>query len=490
MRPLWSVANVLARLLLVFSLTYLVPIASAIYYEDDTLETFLVSMLACALAGLLLERATHRHHSELKARDGFVLVVLAWTLTAAIATVPLMLHEPQAVDEPLGFTDAFFETMSALTTTGATVMIGLDSLAPSINLWRHTLQWLGGMGIIVLAVAILPLLGVGGMQLLRAEVPGPIKDTKLTARIGDTAAILWTVYLGITVACILALRIAGMGWFDAVCHAFAALSLGGFSTRDASVGAFDSPAIEAVLILFMIIAALNFATHYTVWRTRSLRAYWRDAEAKGVLMVLLVSIIGCTGYLWLGGTYGGPLTALRHTAFNLVSIATDCGFVSVDYAQWPIFVPFWMLFLSAVTASSGSTGGGIKMIRTLILVRQSSRELSRMIHPTMAAPVTVGGMQIPNSVVFAILGFIFLYFMSIVVMTFMLIFGGLDFISAFTAVIACINNAGPGLGQVGPATNYHSLSDYEIWVLSFTMLLGRLEVFSLLILFTPQFWRK
>jgi trk system potassium uptake protein TrkH len=490
MRPVWSVANVLGRLLLVFSLTYLIPIASAVYYRDGTLETFLVSLAACVLAGLLLERATHRHRSELKARDGFILVTMAWTLIAAIAAVPLMLHQPATMDEPLSFTDAFFETMSGLTTTGASVMYGLDVLAPSINLWRHTLNWLGGMGIIVLAVAILPLLGVGGMQLLRAEVPGPIKDTKLTARIGDTAAILWTVYLGITIACILALRLVGMGWFDAVCHAFAALSLGGFSTRDASVGAFDSPAVEAVLILFMVIAALNFATHYTVWRARSLRAYWHDAEARGVLLVLLVSILGCSAYLWLVGTYTEPLTALRHVAFNLVSLATDCGFVSVDYAQWPIFVPFWMLFLSSVTVSSGSTGGGIKMIRTLILVRQSSRELTRMIHPTMAAPVTVGGMQIPNSVVFAILGFLFLYFMSIVVMTFLLIFGGLDFISAFTAVIACINNAGPGLGQVGPATNYHSLTDYEIWVLSFTMLLGRLEVFPLLILFTPQFWRK
>jgi trk system potassium uptake protein TrkH len=490
MRPLWSVANVLGRLLLVFSLTYLVPIASAIYFRDGTLVTFVVSLMACVAFGLVLERATRRYRAELKARDGFILVVLAWTLTAAIASVPLMLHEPGSMDEPLSFTDAFFETMSGLTTTGATVMVGLDTLAPSVNLWRHTLNWLGGMGIIVLAVAILPMLGVGGMQLLRAEVPGPVKDTKLTARIGDTAAILWTVYLGITIACILALKLAGMGWFDAVCHAFAALSLGGFSTKDASVGAFDSPAIEAVLIVFMVIAALNFATHYTVWHSRSLRAYWHDAEAKGVILVLLASTLGCTGYLWLVGTYPEPLTALRHVAFNLVSIATDCGFVSVDYAQWPIFVPFWMLFLSSVTASSGSTGGGIKMIRTLILVRQSSRELSRMIHPTLAAPVTVGGMQIPNSVVFAILGFIFLYFMSIVVLTFLLIFGGLDFISAFTAVIACINNAGPGLGQVGPATNYQSLTDYEIWVLSFTMLLGRLEVFSLLVLFTPQFWRK
>ena len=490
MHALLSVANVLGHLLTVFSLTYLVPIASAIYYQDGTLLTFTVSLAACVAAGALLVFATRRYRRELRARDGFILVVMAWTLIAAIATVPLMLHEPGTMEEPLSFTDAFFETMSALTTTGATVMVGLDVLAPSVNLWRHTLCWLGGMGIIVLAVAILPLLGVGGMQLMRAEVPGPIKDTKLTARIGDTAAILWTVYLGITIACILALKLVGMGWFDAVCHAFSILSLAGFSTRDASVGAFNSPAIEAVMIFFMAVAALNFASHYTVWRTRSLRPYWHDAEAKGTLGLLLLSCVGCAGYLWVVGTYQSYWTALRHVSFNLVSIATDCGVVSVDYAQWPIFVPFWMLFLSCVTASSGSTGGGIKMIRTLILVRQSSRELTRMIHPTLAAPVTVGGMQIPNSVVFAILGFIFLYFMSIVVLTFLLIFGGLDFISAFTAVIACINNAGPGLGQVGPATNYQSLTDYEIWVLSFTMLLGRLEVFSLLILFTPGFWRR
>jgi trk system potassium uptake protein TrkH len=328
------------------------------------------------------------------------------------------------------------------------------------------------------------------MQLLRAEVPGPIKDARLTARIGDTAAILWTVYLSITIACVLALKLAGMGWFDAICHAFSTLSLGGFSTRDASIGAFHSVAIEVVLIVFMVIAALNFATHYTVWRSRSLRAYWHDAEARGVFALLFVSILGGSLYLWLSGTYVDYWTALRHLAFNLVSIATDCGLVSVDYAQWPIFVPFWMLFLACVTVSSGSTGGGIKMIRTLILTRQSAREMSRMIHPTLAAPVTVGGSRVPNAVVFAILGFIFLYFMSIVVLTFMLIFGGLDFITAFTAVIACINNAGPGLGMVGPATNYQSLSDYEIWVLTFTMLLGRLEVFSLLILFTPGFWRR
>jgi trk system potassium uptake protein TrkH len=490
MRDLLTVAHILGRLLTVFSFTYLVPIASALYFRDGTLQVFAVSLLACALSGLLLERITRRYQRELKARDGFMLVVMAWTLIAAIAAVPLMLHKLGTGQGPMSFTDSFFETMSGLTTTGATVIVGLDNLAPSINLWRHTISWLGGMGIIVLAVAILPLLGVGGMQLLRAEVPGPIKDSRLTARISDTAIILWTVYLGLTLACILALRGVGMGWFDAICHAFSALSLCGFSSRDDSVGAFDSQAIEAVLIFFMIVAALNFATHYTVWRTRSLVAYWRDTEARAMLLLLTLSTLGCTTYLWVMQTYRDFLTALRHVAFNLVSIATDCGFVSVDYERWPIFVPLWMLFLSSVTASSGSTGGGIKMIRTLVLVRQSSRELTRLLHKSLVAPLTIGRIPIPNGVVFSILGFVFLYYMSVLVMTFLLVFGGLDFISAFTAVIACINNAGPGLGKVGPATNYQGLTDYETWVLSFTMLLGRLEVFSLLVLFTPEFWRK
>lgn len=484
MRSLLSVLNVLGRLLMLFSAFYLMPIACALVYSDHTLVIFVVSLFACLAAGAGLTFATQRYHAELKARDGFILVALAWTLISAIATVPLILHEQ------LSFTDAFFETMSGLTTTGATVMVGLDGLAPSVNLWRHAIGWLGGMGIIVLAVAILPMLGVGGMQLLRAEVPGPIKDSKLTARIADTAALLWIIYLVLTVACAVGLWLAGMNWFDAICHAFSCLSLCGFSTRDASLGAFDSPAIEVVLIFFMVLAALNFATHFAVWRERSFRPYWRDAEARAVLAVLLVSCLVCTLYLWVGGVYASFWTTLRYVTFNLVSIATDCGFASTDFAQWPIFVPLLMLFLSVITASSGSTGGGIKMIRTLVLVRQSGRELTRLLHPSLAAQVTVGGASIPNNVVVAILGFIFLYFMSVVSMTFLLIFGGLDFITAFSAVIACINNAGPGLGEVGPAGNYAGLTDYETWILSFTMLLGRLEVFSLLILFTPQFWRK
>lgn len=422
---------------------------------------------------------TRRYKRELRPRDGFLLVTLAWVLMAAIATVPLML-----TIDGLSFTDAFFETMSGLTTTGATVLTGLDNLPPSVNLWRHELNWLGGMGIIVLAVAILPLLGVGGMQLYKAETPGPMKDSKLTPRIAGTAKALWLVYFGITAACIACLKLAGMSWLDAICHAFAALSLGGFSTYDASVGQFNSPLIEGILIFFMMVAGINFATHFVAWRGRSLRCYWKDTEAKAFAALIFSSIVVCSFYLWIMDTYDDLGVAFRHVAFNLVSIATDCGFVSVDYDKWPIFVPLWMLFLSSISVSSGSTGGGIKMIRTLILTKQGLRELEKLIHPSVVNPIRIGGNVIPQTIAGAVLGFIFLYMLVLGELTFFLVASGLDFVSAFTAIIACINNAGPGLNVVGPAQNFGPLTDFQTWVCSLAMLAGRLEIFSLVILFT------
>ncbi|HCA28032.1 MAG TPA: potassium transporter Trk, partial [Betaproteobacteria bacterium] len=401
------------------------------------------------------------------------------------ATLPLM-----AEIGGLSFSEAYFETTSGLTTTGATVLHGLDFLPPSINLWRHELNWLGGMGIIVLAVAILPLLGVGGRQLYKAETPGPMKDAQLTPRITETAKNLWLIYFGITLACIGALKWAGMSWFDAICHAFAAMSLGGFSTHDASIGYFHSPRIEVVLIIFMLIAGINFATHFTVWREKSFKPYRIDSEAKTFLILVLASCVVLAFYLEDKGVYHSYLTALRNVSFNLVSIATDCGFSSVNYNKWPIFVPLWMLFLSCISVSSGSTGGGIKMIRTILLFKQGWRELLSLIHPRAVMPIKIGGQMIPNKVVFSVQGFIFLYFYSVVALTFILLVSGMDFLSAFSAVIACINNAGPGLNEVGPATNYASLSAFQTWVCSFAMLLGRLELFTLLIVFTPAFWRK
>jgi trk system potassium uptake protein TrkH len=485
MHTLFPVLHVMGMMLIFFAVTYLMPIASSLIYADGTTPEFLDALLVCLACGSGLVVFTRRFKRELRPRDGFLLVTLAWVLMAAIATVPLML-----TIDGLSFTDAFFETMSGLTTTGATVLTGLDNLPPSVNLWRHELNWLGGMGIIVLAVAILPLLGVGGMQLYKAETPGPMKDSKLTPRIAGTAKALWLVYFGITAACIAALKLAGMNWLDAICHAFAALSLGGFSTYDASVGQFNSPLIEGILIFFMMIAGINFATHFVAWRGRSLRSYWSDTEAKAFVTLVFSSIVVCSFYLWIMDTYDDLGVAFRHVSFNLVSIATDCGFASVDYDKWPIFVPLWMLFLSCISVSSGSTGGGIKMIRTLILTKQGLRELQKLIHPNVVNPIRIGGSVIPQSITGAVLGFIFLYALVVGELTFFLVASGLDFISAFTAIIACINNAGPGLNVVGPAQNYGSLTDFQTWICSLAMLAGRLEIFSLIVLFTPYFWRK
>jgi trk system potassium uptake protein TrkH len=484
-QALLPVANVLGRLMLLFSLAYVIPIAGSLLFHDGIVIDFVLAMLINAAMGLVLIVLSRRHVRDLKVRDGFLLVTLSWTLVAAIATTPLLI-----VYQDLSFTDAFFEMMSAMTTTGATVLTGLDHAPRSINLWRHQLQWLGGLGIIVLAVAILPLLGVGGMQLFKAEAPGPMKDTKVTERIGQTARALWLVYVGLTLLCMVSLRLAGMEWFDAVCHAFSALSLGGFSTRDASISAWNSPAIEAVLVVFMLLAGINFATHFLAWRERSLRSYWRDAEARAYAGLVLASCVGIAAFLFAHGTYADFWTALRHSTFNVVSIATTTGYMSVDFAQWPLFAPLWMLLLSGVASCSGSTGGGIKMMRTLILYEQAKRELLRLLHPNLAGLVKLGTMAVPNKVVFAVLGFTFLYFVTAVSATFLLVAGGLDLLTAITAVIACINNTGPGLGSVGPAQNFAGLSDFQTWVLSFTMLLGRLEILTVAVVFTPYFWRQ
>jgi len=480
-----AVINVLGSMLMLFSVTYLMPMVTSLIYADGLFVDFLYAAFGCLAAGAILVFATRKHRRELRSRDGFLLVTLGWIFMSAIATVPLLIGLPG-----LTFTDAFFETMSGLSTTGATVLTGLDTMAPSLNLWRHALVWYGGMGIIVLVVAILPMLGVGGMQLYKAETPGPVKDEKLTPRITQTARALWIVYFLITVACILSLRVAGMGWFDAICHAFATMGLGGFSTYDASVGHFDSVAIECVLIVFMLISAMNFARHFIAWQQRSLRTYATDIEAKAMLTIIGISTVGVAFYIWLHGVYPSFWTALRHTAFNLVSIATDCGFASQDYAAWPMFAPMVILMLSCYCANTGSTGGGIKMFRTLVLFRQAQREMFLLVHPAAVTPVKIGGQVVANKIVFAVLAFVVLYFGTVVTLTFMLLASGLDFISAFSAVIACINNAGPGLGVVGPASNYQGLTDFQTWVCSLAMLLGRLEIFSMLVLFTPTFWRK
>ena len=485
MGGLLPVANVLGRLMLLFSLSYVVPIAGSIAYLDGMAMDFGVAMLLTVAVGAVLFFATRRHYRELKIRDGFLLVTSSWVLMGSIAALPLML-----IYTDLGFTSALFETISAMTTTGGTVLVGLDHAPQSVNLWRHLLQWLGGLGIIVLAVAILPLLGVGGMQLYRAEMPGPMKEARITSRIADTAKALYAVYAGATVACGLALWTAGMSPFDAICHAFSTVSLGGFSTRDANIAAFDSLAVELVMVAFMLVGAVNFATHFVVWRGRSARAYRGDAEACGMVVVIVASVLAVATYLHATGTYPTFLAALRFGFFNVVSVGLGAGFASVDYTAWPVLLPHFLLLLSSFCASSGSTGSGLKMVRALILLKQAFRELHKLLHPHAAEQVKIGVAPVTNKVVLAVLAFFFIYVASIVGVTLMLLATGMDLNHALSAALACINNLGPGLGVIGPAGNYASLDDLQKWICMFAMLLGRLEIMSVLVLFTRSFWRK
>jgi trk system potassium uptake protein TrkH len=480
-----GVAHVLGLVLAIFGIAYVLPVGCSIIMGDGLWSQFLIAAAINSGVGLAIAVVTMKFRRELKPRDGFLLVTLVWVLMSASATIPLLLALPK-----LTFTKAFFETMSGLTTTGSTVLTGLDQLPPSLNFWRHTLQWFGGLGIIVMALAVLPLLGVGGMQLYKAEAPGPIKDEKLAPRITETAKSLWFVYATLTAVGIVSLRICGMSWFDAICHSFSVVGLGGFSTHDASIAYFKSPAIEFVLIVLMFVASLNFARHFVALRRLSLQPYKHDPECKAILVVLTVSVVVIAALLTWHGVYPTFFKSLRHAAFNVVSMATTTGFVTQDYSTWPVFAPIWMLFLSCIVCSTGSTGGGIKMFRTLLLSRQAGRELKLLVHPSAMASVRIGGRVIPDRVADAILGFIFLYFMTIASLTFALLLSGLDFDSAFSAIVAAINNTAHGLGTVGPVRDYHSLTQFQTWTCTVAMLLGRLEIFSVIVLFTPAFWRK
>ena len=480
-----AVVNVLARVLLLFAVSMALPWALSYALGDGAQQAFGHALAATLIAALGLWLVTFHERRELQVRDGFLLVALVWTVLPAFATLPLLLSLPN-----LRFTDAYFEAVSGLTASGATVLAGLDKLPPSINLWRGFMIWLGGMGVIVLAVAILPLLGVGGSQLFKAETPTPMKDTKLTPRIAETAKGLWLVYVGFTLACIGAYWLAGMSGLDAVMHGFTTMGLGGFSTHDASFAYWNSPAIEAVAIAFMLVAAMNFATHFLAWRRLSLGAYRRDPEAKAMILVLAGAILLVAGYLFLTGVYEEFDTALRYSAFNVVSLATTTGYANTDYGQWPIFAPLVMLFLSSFASCSGSTGSGIKMVRAQILFKQIFRELLRTIHPRIYSPVKLAEGPISNATVFAVLAYLFMYVSSVIVITLLLTASGMDVISAFSAAVASLNNTGPGLGEVGPATTYANLTDTQTWICSFAMLLGRLEIFTLMVVLTPAFWRK
>ncbi|WP_347989315.1 potassium transporter TrkG [Methylomonas sp. AM2-LC] len=485
MQRFCTIAFVLGLILMIFGLTYALPIAASLYFGDGMTEHFLHGMSLNIGCGGILAGLTMRFRGDVKTRDGYLLVPCFWILMASAATLPFLWGVPE-----LSFTDAFFETTSGLTTTGATVFVGLDQLAPSLNLWRHELSWIGGLGIIVLAVAILPLLGIGGMQLYKVEIAGPIKDSKITPRINETARLLWLVYAALTIVCMLALKQAGMGWFDAICHALSTMSLGGVSTHDANIAYFNSPDIEAVLMVFMLISAMNFAVHYQALHRKSIKPYLQDPEAIPMLGLLVGSVLVCFLYMLYYNVYADWFSTFRHVTFNLISIGTSGGFVSADFSSWPPFLSWWMLYLTCITACTGSTGGGIKMFRALLLWKQAGREMFSILHPHAINPIRMGNLIIANKIIFSVLAFIFLYFIAVVALTFSLLFSGLDPVSSLSAVLACLNNAGPGLSMVASASNYQGLTDFQTWICIIAMLLGRFEVFTLLMLFTPAFWRR
>ena len=475
------VARIIGLFSLLFSVTLLAPMLVAWIYDETDVSPFLYPMLGSLGLGVLLQLASLRRHAELGARDGFLIVALFWLLLSVLGAWPFMLS--------IGLTpaEALFESASGFTTTGATVITDLDLLPHSLLFYRQQIQWLGGMGVVVLGLAVIPLLGIGGMQLYRAEAPGPMKDEKLTPRLVHTARSLWVLYLMLTLACALGYWLAGMDVFDAVAHSLSTVSTGGFSTRDDSIGYYDSPAIEAVAVVFMLLAAINFGIHFLVWRKRDPRFYWHDPEVRAFLIfctgiILLVGLM-----LWLEGQYAELHLSLRDAVFEVVSLVTSTGFGIVDYAYWPDFLPILLLSISFVGGCGGSTAGGIKVMRVLLLVKQGLHEVERLIHPRALLPVRLGHRVVEPELMQAVWGYFALYIIAFGLLGLLMIHAGLDPISAFAAVATSINNLGPGLGEV--AYNFAGVSDSAQLLAVVAMILGRLEIFTILVLLSPRFWR-
>ncbi len=481
---LLTIQRILGILIALFSITMLPPLAVSWWYQDGAHHAFLSAFLLLLVFGGVFWFPARKHRKELKIRDGFIVVVMFWIVLGISGALPFFLTK---VPE-MSFTDAVFESMSGLTTTGATVLTGLDDLPEAVLFYRQFLQWLGGMGIVVLAVAILPLLGVGGMQLYRAETPGPMKDNKLTPRITETAKSLWNIYLTLTVACAVAYKWAGISWFDAIGHSFSTVAIGGFSTHDASMGYFDSATIEMIAVAFMLVAGMNFSLHFLAWRHRSIRHYFADSELKVYLAIMVIISIITSSYLYFSQTFETPWTAIHQGIFQTVSIGTTTGFTTTDYYLWPGFLPVLLLMTSYIGGCAGSTGGGMKVIRVMLLFKQGYREVLRLIHPNAVFAIKVNNKALPTKVVGAVWGFFALYVFCFSIMHVFLMATGLDVVTSFSAVTACLNNLGPGLGDVG--ANFGEINSASKWVLCVAMLLGRLEIFTLLVVLTPAFWRR
>ena len=461
----------------------LIPVLVSLLFSDNAWPAFVGSFFIILGSGLAIWWPVRRENRELRLRDGFLVVALFWIVLGMFGASPFLLAEyPQ-----MTFTDAVFESVSGLTTTGATVLSGLDSLPKSILFYRQQLQWFGGLGIIVLAVAVLPMLGVGGMQLYRAEAPGPVKDTRLTPRITETAKALWYVYLGITILCGAAYWAAGMSLFDAISHAFSTVAIGGFSTYDASIGHFNSTLIDMIAVLFMFIAAVNFSLHFLAWRHRSLGRYLLDSEFRAYLKILGFLCISVLLYLYLSGHYSTLSETFTKGLFQVVSIGTTTGFTTADFSAWPGALPIILILSSFIGGCAGSTAGGMKVIRWLLMYKQGLTEVQKLVHPSAEIPVKLGSVSVNHRVINAVWGFFAVYAIVFAVLLIVQLASGLDPVSSFAAVAATLNNLGPGLGQI--SIGFADVGNVGKWSAVCGMLLGRLEIFTLLVLITPTFWK-
>ncbi len=466
-----------------FSFTLVPAIVVSFIYHDDTHHAFMISMAIMLCVGLALWYPVKNFQGELLFRDGFIVVVLIWTVMSFMAAIPFLI-----ADNPsMGVVEALFEATSGLTTTGATILMHIDDLPHSILFYRQQLQWLGGMGIIVLAVAVMPALGVGGMQLYRAETPGPIKDQKLTPRITETAKAIWFIYFGLTVMCGLAYYVAGMDGFDAITHAFSTVAIGGFSTHSESLGYFNDPAIYLVACVFMVLAGVNFALHFSAIRYRQIAIYITDPEAKVYFCLLAVAALTTIIMLMVFNVNINMTQTTIEGLVQAVSIVTTTGFAVTEFSLWPTALTIFLLLLSTAGGCAGSTAGGMKIIRIILLFKQGTREISRLVHPSALIPIKLGGKPVADNVVNAVWGFLSLYIFSFVVLLVLMLATGCDLVTGFSAVVASMNNLGPGLGDV--THHYAGITDAGKLILTFAMLLGRLELFTLLVLFTPVFWK-
>jgi len=470
----------LGILVSLFGCGMMAPALISLYYQAGHADHFILAGCLVAALGLTMMRIAGKAPDRLSHKDGFLIVALAWVILSLLGAIPFW---TTGVCDTI--IDGLFESTSGLTTTGATILTGLDSLPPSILFWRSMQEWLGGMGIIVLAVAVMPLLGVGGMQLFRAETPGPVKD-KLTARVTETAKVLWYIYLAMTAITALSLWLAGMTLFDAVNHAMCTIAIGGFSTHDASIGYYESTTIRTLIIVFMLMAGVNFTLHFASMRRGfSVKTYFQDDEFRTYIkwVSTLIVLVGAITLSAGSGTVGEVI-------FNTVAVATTTGFAVSDYAIWPPGTGLLLLAAMFVGACAGSTGGGMKVVRVLLLFRQGMREIRRLIHPHAIIHVKIGENSVTGPVVQALWGFFVLYMVCYSVIAILLAITGVDMMTALSATAACLTNTGPGFGDVGPASNYASLPDTAKGILMFGMVLGRLEVFTFFVLLVPEFWRK